>query len=94
MLETAQAEQILGRTSHYALNSVSGAAMGKSLDPDVGNAVVSKALTYAIRHGSAWMHNWLGGGQDIGGRIITRLKLKSKGGMVKAGVLASPAQSP
>jgi hypothetical protein len=85
---------MLGRATDYALNSVSGAAMGENLDPDVGNAVVSRALTYAIQHCSAWMHNWLGGGQEIRARIITRLKLKSKGGVVKAGVLASPAQSP
>lgn len=93
-LRTAQAEQLLGRAVDYALNAVAGAAKGKTLSVDVGNAVVAAAASYAVENGPGMLIRWLGGPEAIERMILARIHLGPDAEIVgrgAAGVTIVPA---
>ncbi|MCX5478437.1 hypothetical protein OSH08_05445 [Kaistia geumhonensis] len=89
-LRTLQAEQILTMAMAYGLNAVAGAARGKVLSADVGNAVAAEALGYVVEHGPNRLIKWLGGEQAIREKIIARLDLGADA-EVKAGEIVTAA---
>ncbi|SKA30938.1 hypothetical protein [Consotaella salsifontis] len=76
VLKTMQAEQLLGKALAYGINATAGAAKGKTLTVDVGNAVVAQAARYAVNHGPTWLINWMGGMDAIAEKIIARLDVE------------------
>lgn len=74
----AQVEQLLQAAITYGVNTVSGATMDKTLNIEVGNAVLAEAIQYAIDHGPAWLINWMGGEDGIRDKIISRLPLDAE----------------
>lgn len=75
ILRTLQAEQMLMRAAEYGINATRGAVKGKSLDIDVGNEVIAKAVQYAINNAPGWLITWLGGESAIRDKIIARIPL-------------------
>lgn len=73
MLTSARVIQIIEKGIDYGLNSVAGAAKGKTLNVNVGNAVVAQAVQYVINQAPGWMVNWVGGEEGIRRMIVARL---------------------
>ncbi|WP_176083104.1 hypothetical protein [Martelella sp. HB161492] len=74
-LYTKSAEQLLAKAITYGFNSVAGAAKGKALTIDTGNAVVNTILNYVLSKGPGWLITWMGGEAAIMEMIIARLDL-------------------
>lgn len=81
MIKTAQVDQLLLKAIDYGINAVAGAEKGKTLDIDVGNAVLEKALQYVIDHAPAWLIQWMGGDAMVREKLVARLPL-AKGAAV------------
>lgn len=75
VLRTLQVEQLLTRAAEYGINATRGAVKGKTLNVDVGNEAVAKALQYAINNGPGWLINWMGGIEGIRDKLIARIPL-------------------
>lgn len=77
ILRTLQAEQLLMRAADYGINATRGAVKDKSLNIDVGNEAIAKAVQYAISNAPGWLINWLGGPSAIRDKLIARIPLDS-----------------
>lgn len=75
ILMTMHVDQVLNKAIDYAINMVKGATKDKTLDVDVGNAVLARALQYVLDHSPAWLQSWMGGPELIAQKIIARLNL-------------------
>lgn len=75
ILRTLQIEQVLTRAADYGINATRGAVKGKSLNVDVGNEAVAKAVQYAIDNAPRWLIDWAGGPDAIRDKIIARIPL-------------------
>ncbi|MET4720747.1 hypothetical protein ABIF63_004853 [Bradyrhizobium japonicum] len=75
ILMTMHVDQVLNKAIDYAINMVKGATKDKTLDVDVGNAVLARALQYVLDHSPAWLQSWMGGPEQIAQKIIARLNL-------------------
>lgn len=75
ILVSIRADQMLGKSIDYGVNMVIGATKDKTLEVDVGNQVLAKALQYVIDHAPEWLQQWMGGPQKIAEMIIARLNL-------------------
>jgi hypothetical protein len=84
-LQTEAIEQLLKNAISYGVNTTAGAAKGKSLNLDVGNEVLERALQYAIDNAPKWLVSWAGGEEGIKGKIIARLDLDEKAAMPPVG---------
>ena len=73
MLTSARAIQIIEKGISYGFNTVEGAVAGKTLDVNVGNAVVAQAVQYVIDQAPAKIIAWVGGEEGIKRKIIARL---------------------
>jgi hypothetical protein len=77
ILHTQRVEQLLLRAIGYAVNSVAGAAAGKTLTVPVGNAVLAHALQYVVDRAPRWLVNWMGGPSAIAAMIWARLPMEA-----------------
>lgn len=75
ILRTLQIEQVLTRAADYGINATRGAVKGKTLDVNVGNEAVAKAVQYAIDNAPRWLIDWAGGPDAIRDKIIARIPL-------------------
>ena len=73
MLTSARVIQIVEKGIDYGLNSVAGAVKGKTLDVNVGNAVVAQSVQYVVDQAPGWMVKWAGGEDGIRRMIVARL---------------------
>jgi hypothetical protein len=71
----ARVELLINNAIGYGLNAVSGAVKGKTLQIDVGNEVLAKALQYAVDNAPAWLQSWAGGPEGLAKKIWGRLNL-------------------
>lgn len=78
LLMSMRVDQLLNKAIAYGINSVREATHDKPLTVDVGNAVIAKALQYAIDHGPGKLIDWMGGTEMIREKIIARLNLDAK----------------
>ncbi|WP_454813748.1 hypothetical protein [Labrys neptuniae] len=81
IITTAQVDQMLTKAIGYAINAVEGATAGKTLNVNVGNAVLAQALNYVTVHAPQWLIEWLGGLDAIAQKIIARLNLDPAAGV-------------
>lgn len=58
---------------NYAIQTVEGSEKGKTMDLNVGSAVVAVALQYAIDHAPAFLINLAGGDDELREKIIALL---------------------
>ena len=75
MLAVLRVEQLLDRAIGYGINTAAGAARGRVLRVDVGNAVLAEALRYAVAQAPALVR-WAGGPEGIAAKIWARLDLE------------------
>jgi hypothetical protein len=75
IIDAARVDQLLEKAIEFGVNQVVGAAKGKVLTADVGSAVLSEALGYAIEHGPTSLITWAGGPDLIREKIVARLAL-------------------
>lgn len=73
--KTAQVEQLLERAIIYGINSVPGAARGKTVEMNVGSRVLKEALAYALIHSSDAVRAFIGSPIDMAEKIWSRLEL-------------------
>ena len=59
----------------FALNAVKGAAKGKVLEFDLGNATLNLTVQRALDVGPAWLVKWLGGSEGIRAKVFRALDL-------------------
>lgn len=71
----ARVELLLNNAIGYGLNAVEGAVKGKTLQVDVGNEVLAKALQYAVDNAPGWLQSWAGGPEGLAKKIWGRLNL-------------------
>lgn len=77
VVQTWQVEQILARAITAGINKTAGAAKGKALTVDVGNAVLAQALQYVIDNAPAWLIKWAGGEEGLRDKLIARLDVEA-----------------
>jgi hypothetical protein len=75
ILRTLQIEQVLTRAADYGISATRGAVKGKTLDVNVGNEAVAKAVQYAVDNAPRWLIDWAGGPEAIKDKIIARIPL-------------------
>lgn len=75
VIQTAQVDQILFKAIDYAINKTAGASKGKTMNIDVGNEVLEKALQFVVDNAPKWLISWSGGEAGIREKIIARLDL-------------------
>lgn len=75
ILVTMRADQLFQKAIDYGLNAVAGAAKGKVLTVDVGNAVLAEAAQYVLDNAPGWLVKWLGGPEQIVKKLFARLNL-------------------
>lgn len=71
-------ELLLQNAINYGLNAVEGAVKGKTLEVNVGNEVLAKALQYAVDNAPVWLQSWAGGPEGLAKKIWGRLNLKDE----------------
>lgn len=81
IIGTARVDQLLTRAIDYAIATTAGAVQGEALSVDVGNAVVAKALRYALEHGPGWLIGWMGGAEMVAEKIIARVPVTASGAL-------------
>ncbi|MBN9433978.1 MAG: hypothetical protein J0I45_16220 [Bosea sp.] len=89
-LRTEQAEQLLAMAVTYGLNATAGAVKGKAVSVEVGNAVVSTALSYAIANGPSKLIGWLGGEDGIRDKILARLTVPEDAAIQNGEIVPAP----
>lgn len=72
-LDTLRIEQLLDRAIAYGLNSVAGAAKGRTLTVDVHLPVLAYVLQYALDRIPATLLKWVGGPTSLAEMIWSRL---------------------
>ena len=82
-------EQILKRATDFAQNAVAGAAQGKAISFQVGNAVVAEALRYAANHAPEWFAKI--DADLLRQKIIARLNLAPDAKVTPAGQIVPAA---
>jgi hypothetical protein len=75
VLVAARADQILRKAVDYGVNAVAGATRDKTLNVDVGNAVLAHAVQYVLDNAPGWLQSWMGGPDQIVKKIFARLDL-------------------
>ncbi len=75
ILRTLQIEQVLTRAADYGINATRGAVKGKTLDVNVGNEAIAKAVQYAVDNAPRWLIDWAGGPAAIRDKLIARIPL-------------------
>lgn len=75
ILVTARADQLIAKAIDYGVNAVKDASKDKTLEVNVGNQVLAKALQYVLDNAPGWLTTWLGGPEAIAAKIWARLKL-------------------
>lgn len=76
VLRTMRAEQLLQRAIDYGVNTTAAAAKDKVITIPVANAVVAKALQYAVDNGAPAVVSWMGGSERIRDKLIARLQIQ------------------
>lgn len=76
ILVTARADQLIQKAIDYGVNAVKDATKDKTLEVNVGNQVLAKALQYVLDNAPGWLTTWLGGPEAIANKIWARLKLE------------------
>lgn len=88
-INTSRVEQLLDKAIGYAMNTVAGAAKGKSLDVNVGSQVVAEAVNYALQQGPSKLIVWLGGQDALIRMILARINLNQSADGKEAEALAA-----
>lgn len=78
ILSNMRVELLLQNAINYGVNAVDGAVKGKTLQVNVGNEVLAKALQYAVDNSSTWLQSWAGGPEGLAKKIWGRLNLDDK----------------
>lgn len=74
----ARVEMLINNAIGFGLNAVEGAVKGKTLEVNVGNEVLAKALQYAVDNAPVWLQSWAGGPEGLAKKIWGRLNLDDK----------------
>ena len=69
-------QQLVEKAISFGVNTVAGAAKGKTLTFDVGNQVLANALNYVVEHTPGWLLAWTGGVNAIRDHIIALLPVE------------------
>lgn len=75
ILRMIQVEQLLSRAAEYGINATRGAVKGKTLDVDVGNQALERALQYALDSASRGLIEFMGGAEGAQKKLIARLPM-------------------
>ena len=70
-------ELLIRNVRDFALNAVKGAAKGKVLDFDLGNATLNLTVQRALDVGPAWLVKWLGGSEGIRAKVFRARRSRS-----------------
>lgn len=81
-----QAEQLLQRAVDYGINATKDATKGKTLDINVGSAVIANAAEYATASGWKFLIDWLGGQEGLKQKIFARIDLEPNATPEQVGV--------
>ncbi len=80
VIRTARVEQLLERAITYGVNSVVGAAAGRSLSVSVSQPVLASALQYALDRMPSALLKWVGGPPRLAEMIWARLDVATEAG--------------
>lgn len=73
IINTWRVDQMLAKAIAYGINTTAGAVKGEQLQADVGNAVVKRAVDYAIANAPGWLIGWMGGEAGVKQKIMARV---------------------
>ncbi len=74
-LMMVRAEQLIARAVDFGVQSVAGAARGRTLTVDLGNEVLASATRYAVDAADDLVQ-WLGGAEEVRWKILARLDVE------------------
>ncbi len=72
----ARVDKLVENAINYGLNAVKDATKGKTMQVDVGNEVMAKALQYALENSGTWLLDWAGGTEGLAKKIWGKLPLE------------------
>lgn len=75
IIKTLLTEQMLTRAIGFGINATRGAVKGRTLNFDVGSAVLAQTLAYVIDKSPAWLIKFVGGVDNLKDMILSRLDL-------------------
>lgn len=87
-IDTLRVEQLLDRAIAYGINSVAGAARGKTLAVNVHLPVLAYVLRYALDRMPAALLKWIGGPTSLAEMIWSRLDVDPSAGRPDLDALA------
>lgn len=73
IINTWRVDQLLGRAIAFGINTTADAVQGQQLKVEVGNAVVKRAVEYAMVNGPGWLIAWMGGEDKLKMKIMARV---------------------
>lgn len=78
IIKTLLTEQMLTRAIGFGINATRGAVKGRTLNFDVGSAVLAQTLAYVIDKAPAWLIKFVGGVDNLKDMILARLDLDAE----------------
>ena len=87
------ADRFLVEAISFGINSVEGAATGKSLSVDVANPVAAFAVRYALSHAQPWLVAALGTPEELAEKVWARLNLDASASIPDFGKIVRDAKT-